>query len=98
MGKVDSVYVVFGWGLKDERLCIEPSDVKKKTIYMAPTMLHQLNKLKVKSIACGNSFSLALTDKGSVYSWGIGLNGSLGLGDTILSTAEPMKIQFYFPS
>lgn len=61
-------------------------------------MLAKFNKLKVTRIACGNSFSLALTERGSVYSWGIGLNGSLGLGDAVLSTAEPTKIQFYFPS
>ena len=48
-------------------------------------------------IACGDSFSLALTESGKIYSWGIGQNGSLGLGDTVLETHVPKRIQFYFP-
>lgn len=36
---------------------------------------------RVLSVAAGQSFSLAVTDEGSVYSWGTGARGELGLGD-----------------
>lgn len=55
-------------------------------------MLHMLNRLKIQRVACGDSFSLAMTDSGKIYSWGIGQNGCLGLGDTTLSTHRPKRI------
>ena len=33
-------------------------------------------------IACGNSFSLALSSDGNIYSWGIATYGVLGNGDS----------------
>ena len=57
-------------------------------------MLLELRDKRVKRIACGDSFSLALTEHGSIYSWGIGQNGSLGLGDTTLESVKPKKIKF----
>jgi len=36
----------------------------------------------VKQISCGNEHSVALTEKGIVYSWGQGEGGLLGHGDT----------------
>lgn len=79
--------IVFGWGLKDERLMYDTKNsptLEGPARYMSAMMLHQLNKLNVSRIACGDSFSLALTESGKIYSWGIGQNGCLGLGDTIL--------------
>ena len=61
-------------------------------------MLHQFNRLKVQRVAAGDSFSLALTESGKIYAWGIGQNGCLGLGDTTLSTAKPKRIQFSYPA
>ena len=37
-----------------------------------------LDGLKVVQIACGESHSVALTDGGTVYTWGNGLSGQLG--------------------
>jgi alpha-tubulin suppressor-like RCC1 family protein len=36
------------------------------------------NNEKIKSMSCGNLFSLALTDVGHVFSWGYGNSGRLG--------------------
>ncbi|GMF09808.1 unnamed protein product [Phytophthora lilii] len=36
----------------------------------------------IKQIGCGDEFSMALTTKGEVYSWGRGQLGQLGLGDS----------------
>jgi len=38
--------------------------------------------LQVDSIACGGSFSVALTCDGGMFSWGLWLHGRLGLGAT----------------
>ena len=35
-------------------------------------MLELLSKIKPLRIASGDSFSLCLTEKGMIYSWGIG--------------------------
>jgi alpha-tubulin suppressor-like RCC1 family protein len=36
----------------------------------------------VKAIAAGNGYTLALTESGEVYAWGLNDHGWLGLGDT----------------
>ncbi|XP_033122621.1 RCC1 and BTB domain-containing protein 1-like isoform X2 [Anneissia japonica] len=38
---------------------------------------------KVVSIACGQTFSLALTQHGEIYGWGYNGNGQLGLGNNV---------------
>ena len=38
------------------------------------------NNIKISQISCGEAHSLALNNKGKVYSWGFGTNGQLGLG------------------
>lgn len=35
---------------------------------------------KIIKISCGSSHTLALTDKGTVFSWGSNANGRLGQG------------------
>ena len=79
--------VVFGWGLNDERLCSRSNlPDKAPRRYMRQKVLGALTNYQVTRVACGNSFSLALTQDGKVYAWGIGKNGSLGLGE--ISTIE----------
>lgn len=50
------------------------------------------NRVLVKKVQCGSSFTLALTTEGDLYSWGFGKSGSLGLGETS-SSYIPLKIQ-----
>ena len=45
------------------------------------TILGHLNNKQIERVACGNSYSLAMTGNGEVYAWGIGKSGSLGLGE-----------------
>lgn len=103
LGQVKIERVVFGWGLKDARLCQESNlegelkSLEYDDMYMPVTLLDHFTRLKVKTVACGDSFSLALTERGEVYSWGIGQNGSLGLGDTVLESAKPKKVEFMYP-
>ena len=46
---------------------------------------------KFVSIAAGNGFSMALTNKGNVYAWGDNTHGQLGLGDET-EVATPKKL------
>ena len=73
--------IVFGWGLNDERLCTKSNQNERAPRYLRHKVLGHLTGLQVISVACGNSYSLALTQKGTVYAWGIGKSGSLGLGE-----------------
>ena len=57
--------------------------MKDKEMYLSiPTLIPLFPKedIKIKKISCGEAHSLALTEKGKVYSWGFGSNGQLGLG------------------
>ena len=49
---------------------------------------------KVISVACGNKHTVCVTEDGSVYSWGSGKMGALGLGqDNNDSHSQPVKVQ-----
>jgi alpha-tubulin suppressor-like RCC1 family protein len=51
-------------------------------IKLMPTKLKALNDIKIKMISCGFHHSMALTEKGCVYSWGDNKCGQLGIGNT----------------
>ena len=46
----------------------------------------------IRSISCGGSHSAALLTDGSVYVWGDGRSGQLGLGTGIKKTEHPLKV------
>ena len=49
----------------------------------APRIVKALQgKAPVKDVACGLGHTLALLDDGTIYAWGNGSNGRLGLGNT----------------
>jgi alpha-tubulin suppressor-like RCC1 family protein len=51
-----------------------------REVRLTPTKVEGLPK--VKAIAAGGGYSLALTESGEVYAWGYGMmSGQLGLGD-----------------
>ena len=47
----------------------------------SPKVVEALAGERVVMAACGENHSVALTDSGSVYAWGSGANGRLGIGD-----------------
>jgi len=47
-----------------------------------PQKITALKGKRVVDIACGQQHSLAVTDNGEVYGWGLNVFGQLGLGDT----------------
>jgi alpha-tubulin suppressor-like RCC1 family protein len=98
---------VYSWGLKsDEYARLQDSLYKSGTEeyeyviaeYLkakavrrrTPTKVPGL--IRVKAIAAGEGYSLALTESGEVYTWGWNEHGRLGLGDTddrLLPTMVP---------
>ncbi|TKR72314.1 hypothetical protein L596_019783 [Steinernema carpocapsae] len=58
----------------------------------SPTLINSLGHLKIVQIACGNFHSIALTDQGEVYSWGLNNSGQLGVGSTI-NHGMPRKVE-----
>ena len=55
-------------------------------------MLFLEQSIKIVSVAAGNTHSLAVDDRNTVYSWGEGLMGQLGHGDTN-TRCLPRKIE-----
>ena len=53
------------------------------------------NKIKISQISCGYCHVLALSEKGDVYSWGLGGDGQLGLGEEISMYYSPKIIDFF---
>ena len=46
-------------------------------------------------IACGESHSMVMTDRGYLYTWGRGYEGQLGLSETIEIAATPQFVRFF---
>jgi hypothetical protein len=46
-----------------------------------PTLVAHLAKRRMRAVASGAVFSMAVSNEGEVFAWGIGRDGQLGLGD-----------------
>eukprot|EP00668_Euglena_longa_P032098 GGOE01041385.1.p1 GENE.GGOE01041385.1~~GGOE01041385.1.p1 ORF type:complete len:562 (-),score=144.02 GGOE01041385.1:105-1790(-) len=53
------------------------------TQYNRPILVETLRGKGVTQVRAGRSFSLALDEKGLVYSWGLGVHGQLGHGNAV---------------
>ena len=57
----------------------------------SPTLVESVQKLKARDVSCGEGFGLMMAEKGTVYSWGSGQTGALGL--SILETQyHPVQV------
>jgi alpha-tubulin suppressor-like RCC1 family protein len=70
---------LFAWGDNKYGQIGHDKDEIRKPV---PVRLMGFNDEKIKSIACGSMHSMALTEKGDVYSWGFNKYGQLGIGNT----------------
>jgi alpha-tubulin suppressor-like RCC1 family protein len=73
---VDESGTVYSWGANDHGQ-LGLGDTESRTV---PTPITELGQVRVKSLACGWSHSMILTDKG-LWVFGAGSHGQLGLGD-----------------
>ncbi|KAE8748655.1 hypothetical protein FOCC_FOCC004666 [Frankliniella occidentalis] len=58
-----------------------------------PTLITTFNDKKVVDISCEGNVSYAVTEDGEVYSWGMGSNMQLGMGDDDTDLWVPTKIK-----
>ncbi|EFA79484.1 ankyrin repeat-containing protein [Heterostelium album PN500] len=92
---LDEIGVVYAWGNgSGGRLGLGNSEVVS-----IPKIIPHFEDEKITSIACGQEFSLALSDSGKVFSWGKGLHGNLGYDvSTMLSQSTPKVIPMLPPA
>lgn len=64
-----------------------------RTNQKVPKRVETLAGTKVVKVACGRNFTVALDEKGDLYSWGSNDNGQLGLGITDRIKQTPQKIR-----
>ncbi|URD76716.1 Regulator of chromosome condensation (RCC1) repeat [Musa troglodytarum] len=70
---------LYGWGWnKFGQLGIADNDD-----HCSPVQVNFPEEQKVKQISCGWRHTLALTERGNVFSWGRGTSGQLGHGDIV---------------
>eukprot|EP00004_Rigifila_ramosa_P024507 TRINITY_DN7127_c0_g1_i1.p1 TRINITY_DN7127_c0_g1~~TRINITY_DN7127_c0_g1_i1.p1 ORF type:complete len:938 (+),score=202.27 TRINITY_DN7127_c0_g1_i1:1762-4575(+) len=54
---------------------------RSEEVIAVPRLVASLERVRVVAIACGAQHSIALSDLGTVFSWGRGQHGQLGLGE-----------------
>lgn len=75
---LDSEGLVYSMGRQDYgRLGLGENCGEKSS----PTLITSLESQKCSNISCGNDVSFAVTEEGSLYSWGMGTNSQLGHGN-----------------
>jgi alpha-tubulin suppressor-like RCC1 family protein len=79
---------VFAWGLNNNGQ-LGDGTVTERDV---PTLIPMPGGAAVSSVSAGNSHSLALTSKGAVLAWGLGLDGELGNG-IFSSSMTPVRVK-----
>lgn len=101
-----STMEVYSWGIADccghgkDPIDVPPSVLTTSTssearpVVSSPCKIQSLTN--VVTIAAGQWHALALTDKGSIYAWGVGHQGRLGTGDST-TRYVPTKLGLSIP-
>jgi alpha-tubulin suppressor-like RCC1 family protein len=86
--KIKKQYQAYSWGRNDDFLLGYPTLTEekkslKRIIFGTSTaeVDSKFDSVSVKDIVSANTFTLALTEDGNVFSWGRGHYGHLGNGD-----------------
>eukprot|EP00112_Aurelia_sp_Birch-Aquarium-sp1_P023191 Seg681.3 transcript_id=Seg681.3/GoldUCD/mRNA.D3Y31 product="RCC1 and BTB domain-containing protein 1" protein_id=Seg681.3/GoldUCD/D3Y31 len=79
---------VFGWGSNN---CGQLGTGSTSNQSVPKKINGLLNGKRVTSVSCGQSFTVALTDEGELFSWGYNGNGQLGIGNTT-NQQTPCKV------
>jgi hypothetical protein len=61
-----------------------------------PTLIPNLANIKIVQIACGMFHSLALSQYGDLYAWGMGFEGQLGLTSQYKVASSPRYLNFFY--
>jgi len=98
-GAIDSTGRLLAWGLGTSgetglNLLISRSSPTQVGSYLAAgSILHpiQLSLASWKSVSAGNSFTTAISSTDTLWAWGLGTQGQLGVGDTI-TRSGPVQV------
>eukprot|EP00440_Ansanella_granifera_P049037 gb/GFBE01053129.1/.p1 GENE.gb/GFBE01053129.1/~~gb/GFBE01053129.1/.p1 ORF type:complete len:1725 (+),score=342.08 gb/GFBE01053129.1/:1-5175(+) len=72
---------IFGWGCNSSgQLGFGSAGTDGSTYFWTPKQMSIPNR-KIKQVACGQEFTLAVTLNEELWAWGRGYDGQLGLGD-----------------
>lgn len=78
---------VYAWGSAvTGKLGLGPIDELEEAYCSVPTRVLMDKNVRVKRVSCGASHSAAITLDGSLYVWGCGDGGRLGLGAHDMTT------------
>jgi alpha-tubulin suppressor-like RCC1 family protein len=64
------------------------SKMGKCEVIEQPTVLAMPENAVIAHVACGNAHSIAVDDKGNLFSWGRGFEGQTGLSSSTKSSDE----------
>eukprot|EP00931_Biecheleriopsis_adriatica_P066264 TRINITY_DN4065_c0_g1_i1.p1 TRINITY_DN4065_c0_g1~~TRINITY_DN4065_c0_g1_i1.p1 ORF type:complete len:892 (-),score=176.46 TRINITY_DN4065_c0_g1_i1:172-2847(-) len=70
---------------------IVSNDIPKWSLHMPMKVNFGLG-VQIAQVSCGADFSLALTEKGAIFAWGIGSYGNLGTG-LIMDQWQPVQVE-----
>jgi len=59
-----------------------------------PCLVETLTNEKIVHVACGSTHSIAVSERGNAYSWGLGELGALGIEDTT-TMYQPTLIKYF---
>ena len=96
----DKEKMLYSWGNNSCCQCgFESNETSNGNIFF-PKNISQLNDKNIIEISCGNEHTLALSNKGEVYSWGSISDGVLGrdisnIKENCTGIAEPGKINYF---
>ncbi|AFZ79302.1 hypothetical protein BEWA_021500 [Theileria equi strain WA] len=103
----DGTSSVFSWGWNDKgqlgRKCLYPLENDSHAIdslefdISVPTVdctiyENPVNKVYIASIACGNDFSVALSQQGTIFTWGDNYYGQCGHGSNFIHILHPTAL------
>ena len=84
---------IYAWGANTNGQCgIGVTSGETQTCIEYPQLIPSLLGIQINSISCGVGHSCAIDSRGVLFSWGIGAQGQLGLGERVQCVPTPTAV------
>jgi alpha-tubulin suppressor-like RCC1 family protein len=99
--KIKKVFQVYSWGRSDDfqlgypLMKEEQREPKQVLFYSNYDQGELITSISIKDVKCTDSYTVALTEQGELYTWGRGTNGHLG-NSSEKSEIVPFAVRFDF--